>query len=371
LDSSREPEWEACIDRLYDAVGAEEQLAAALGDLRPAFGAQGVMFLTAPDATRVQTMHIGALGVSTTSLLEYHSHFGQYDVWAQAAWARQLYSQWQPFRGSDLVPRSQLKRSYFWNEFLVRDGVSDILAALVEAPGPDTPAMTVTFQRHHGQGTFSAADVSRLAALAPHLRRAMRLHRRMAPRLALGATLMELFQAADRPMLFMAEDGRVVEQNTAARNALQARNGMWRLQSGRLSCQEAHGWGELRSQLARLQTEPAFSLSLVGGAGESALLEVRRVHGSMTDRVAQHLAVAVCTLLPRRRDASEALRTRFGLTASEAKVALALADGVSPTQMAHASGVHVSTVRTQLKAAMSKVGVNRQAQLVAVVLRLG
>jgi DNA-binding CsgD family transcriptional regulator len=371
VDPTLHADWEACIDRLYDAVGREEELALALGDFRRFFGAQGVMFLTAPDASRAQTMHIGALGVSTDSLLEYHSHFGQYDVWAQAAWARQLYGQLQPFRGSDLVPRRQLKRTYFWKEFLLRDGVIDILAALVEAPSPATAAMTVTFQRHHGQGTFKASDVPRLAALAPHLRRAMRLHRRLTPRLALGSTLLELFQAADLPMAFLAHDGRVIDQNAAAQSSLNSREGVWRLHAGRLSCRDGQGWNGLEPQLARLKSEPAFTLSLIGGSGEAASLEVRRVHGAMTDRLAQHEAVAVCTLRPRRSDAAEALRSRFGLTSSETKITLALTEGATTAEVAKAFGLQVSTVRTHLKAAMSKMGVGRQAQMVAAVLRLG
>lgn len=361
-------EWENSIDRLYDAVGREDRLAQALGAFRGYFGAQGVMFLTAPDATKVETMHIGAIGVSHASLVEYHSHFGQYDVWSKAAWRKNLYSQPGCYRGSELVPRQELKRSYFWNEFLLRDGVTDILVAMIDPPSESGPAMTLTFQRHHGQAPFVAGDVTRLALLAPHMRRAMRLHRRLAPTLAVGSTLLELFERLDVPMLFVAQDGSPVQINLAAQHVLDGPAAPLRLRAGRLGALGQQGWLELDSLLPRLQSEPSFDLKLLRQDGQNASLEVRRVHGAVTDRAAHHKAVAICTLHQTPLDPAVALREKFGLTTSEFRVARRLADGLTAEALAHELGVAVSTIRSHLKSAMAKVGVNRQAHLVAQVL---
>jgi len=58
------------------------------------------------------------------------------------------------------------------------------------------------------------------------------------------------------------------------------------------------------------------------------------------------------------------LRTLFGLTQSEAKIAVAVANGESLEQLAKTSGVKVSTVRTHLKKIFEKTGRVRQAELV-------
>lgn len=59
---------------------------------------------------------------------------------------------------------------------------------------------------------------------------------------------------------------------------------------------------------------------------------------------------------------AERLAAGLGLTAAEAGVALALADGRSPGEIAEARDVSVHTVRNQLKSAMGKAGVRRQAE---------
>ena len=67
------------------------------------------------------------------------------------------------------------------------------------------------------------------------------------------------------------------------------------------------------------------------------------------------------------RDRMPVLRQLFGLTRSEAVVAMLIADGAEIEAIAALQGVAVSTVRTHLKSVFTKLGVSRQlsvAQLV-------
>ncbi len=57
-------QWLAAIDQLFDAVGREQRLAQALGELRPIFGAQAASFFTVADPTRPGASHTGAVGIS-------------------------------------------------------------------------------------------------------------------------------------------------------------------------------------------------------------------------------------------------------------------------------------------------------------------
>jgi DNA-binding CsgD family transcriptional regulator len=59
------------------------------------------------------------------------------------------------------------------------------------------------------------------------------------------------------------------------------------------------------------------------------------------------------------------LRTGFGLTAAEARLAARLATGVTIETAADKLGVAKETARNQLKSIFSKTGVHRQAELVA------
>jgi len=60
----------------------------------------------------------------------------------------------------------------------------------------------------------------------------------------------------------------------------------------------------------------------------------------------------------------------FGLSSAEARLAAVMASGVSLEQAAHQLGLALETVRNQLKAIFSKTETHRQAELVALLLRL-
>jgi DNA-binding CsgD family transcriptional regulator len=63
----------------------------------------------------------------------------------------------------------------------------------------------------------------------------------------------------------------------------------------------------------------------------------------------------------------ELLKTLYRLTKAEVEVVLQIAAGVSVADSADALGVTRTTARNQLAAAMAKMGVHRQGELVAVV----
>lgn len=64
------------------------------------------------------------------------------------------------------------------------------------------------------------------------------------------------------------------------------------------------------------------------------------------------------------------LRHAYGLSASEADIAVRLAAGADVAEIAVARGVTVSTIRSQIKSVLAKAGVRRQLELVAQVNRL-
>ena len=364
--------WNDCIDRLYDAVGREHTLASALGDFRPFFDARGVTFLTIPDVRHPTTSHTGSVGVNEQSLLEYHSHFNVHDEWVLAAQRRSDFGEGLACRGSDLVPRARLRQTYFWKSFLSRHRVMDIATAIVEAPSASGPASFITFHRHEGQRPFARRDVLALSRLVPHLRHVLRLHRRLAPALAVGSTLLEVVHRIDVPVLFLAADGRIVEHNAAAVAALKARPAWLRQQAGRMALATPQGWAGVDEALAALRSSPQgqVTVDLLNSDRRSAGLNLMSIHGAISDHIAQHPAVAVATLRPGPRDAVTVLRTVHGLTPAEARTAMQLVDGRSAAEICEQTGQSMATVRSHIAAALGKLGLQRQAQLVARVLAL-
>ena len=65
------------------------------------------------------------------------------------------------------------------------------------------------------------------------------------------------------------------------------------------------------------------------------------------------------------------LRTSFGLTPAETRLAARLRDGLTLKEAAEELGVSLNTVRNQLRAVFDKIGLSRQSDLVSALTRLG
>lgn len=345
-------------------------MADALGDFRPLFDARSVWFLSIPDEQCPQTSHIASAGIAERSLIEYHAHFHVHDEWVLAAQRRSDFKLGAIYRGTQLVPPARLHKTYFWNEFLVRHGLTDMLSAIVDASESGRPTAFLSLQRHQGQEPFAVEHARRLARLSPHLRQVLRLHRRLAPALALGSTLAELVQRIEWPVLFVAVDGQLVDRNPAAVRALADGPHWLQLRQGRLWMYADGTWVPLQPRLAGLADAGSLRFDLATSHGRCATLESRLVHGAATDRAADHPVFAVCTLTAGPRDREQALREVFGLTPTEARVAMQIADGQAPGAISQRSGQSIATVRTHVAAVRQKMGVTRQAQIASRVLSL-
>jgi DNA-binding CsgD family transcriptional regulator len=83
------------------------------------------------------------------------------------------------------------------------------------------------------------------------------------------------------------------------------------------------------------------------------------------------LALLVITDIERRPTVPEdLLRTMFGLTPAEARLACRLAEGASLDDVAEALGIVRNTARVQLRSVFAKTGTRRQGELIALLARL-
>src|SRR5262249_1440368 len=111
----------------------------------------------------------------------------------------------------------------------------------------------------------------------------------------------------------------------------------------------------------------------IGQVDQSAPLAVTvtplgRSHASRAQLPGAYRAAAFLARRTGAADVQGRLRIQFGLTAADARVALALLDGVNASQIAQRLGVRRETVRTQIKAVYGKTGVRRQGQFIALAL---
>lgn len=357
-----------CIEALYDAVGDDARFRQALGGFCAHFDAAGAIYLLPPGDQGADTVATDM--VPLAQLTEYHSHFFAHDSWRLAGLAQGLVVPGFVARGCDLVDPEVLRLSYFWREFLVPCQTKDVLTGVIPPPEPDSAQCAfVSFLRSAAQpGWFDTALVPRLREVLPDLGRALRLHRRIAPQVALAHTLEGMFEELDVPMLFLDAQGRLLRANRQAQSACQAGHALRCTVGGTLLARTELGWQPLTRLMAGLGEVPTVRQMLLGEGDLPVALTLREVHGPTPMLLAGpggEAVHAVASLRTAPADVLEAQARHYGLTPAELRTARHVLDGLSAERIADLLGVKLSTVRTHIGHLLAKTGARRQTELVA------
>ncbi len=354
---------------LYDAVGDAGRFAAALDGLRHLLGGRTVIFLTATGASTSGLRHMIARGVPPEGTLAYERHFHAHDVWVQQMLARGLMQAGSVVCGDDLLAREVLRASYIGQSFLARYGLDDVLAAVVESPDDGGVLSIVSLHRYRGDPAFGAREKQQLRECLPHLCNALRMHRRLAPGLALGATLEELVEACTLPVFFLDPRGGMRRANRAAHARLACSGtDLTRRKDGMLAWRDGTRWRSLKADVTALLDGAAPAVERVArdahGHG-TARLCLRRVNRPAFDSLQAEADAAVCVVEPLNGVDLDTLRQRFGFTEAEARVASQLVRGSTAAEVAARLGIGVTTVRTHIRSLLQKTHAPRQAALIA------
>ena len=259
---------------------------------------------------------------------------------------------------------AQDDRSRAYYDFMDRYDLGLAQIALAEK----RPALTIGMNFYNRVGDGMSADGGRiLAQLAPHFRRACNLTQTLGD-VVERAALADAWFASRTASVTLDMSGNVVRLNDAAEKLLALADGLT-MAKRRLVAASAADQDRLRAEIAlALRTASVVETNPAGGfvlltrpSGRPAYaLSAIPLHGAQTrERVILTISQTVPHLPP------EALRRAFGLTATEARITAALAEGKSPDQIALDRGVSLQTVRSQMKAIYSQLGVGSQAELVS------
>lgn len=224
-----------------------------------------------------------------------------------------------------------------------------------------------------GQGPLSSEEMRVFTSLAPHIQAAARVHVSLARTASLSA--MGMLDAMDLPGLLLDASGGVIAVSAAA--DVEISNGrLLRLRDRRLHTLVAED---------KVVLDNAISAALSSGSGRpgACIVEIRSRSGRYDwalDVIALassgHLpGLAPAVLIVARpanvvRSPAELAREAWGLSAAEAEIAVRLAAGETLNAIGEARGVSRTTVRSQLQSIYAKVGVHRQAAVVAAILAL-
>jgi DNA-binding CsgD family transcriptional regulator len=228
-----------------------------------------------------------------------------------------------------------------------------------------------------GGTPFAEADFALCAALAPHLKRAMRIFVRYAQAFRERAVYQAVIERIGVGVALVDAKSTIMATNSIARDILNARNGIT-IAHNRLTAtapavaRTLEGFIHAAAEAQTTQTnDPGQPLAVRLDDRLSPLTvmvhpgpEVQHVNAPL-----RRSAIVVMRDPGRRASVSAAVVSRlFGLTPAEATLAALLAQGSDLDEAATELGIRRNTARSHLQSIFMKTDVKRQSELVRMIL---
>lgn len=264
----------------------------------------------------------------------------------------------------DLVDRDVMRRHPYYQDFLARGGASTFIGIHIPTHGDDWVA---AIQLPLAGGIPGSHTIELLPRIRTKIADAVRSAQ------AITSSGIEnwasFFEGSDRGVALLTRDGWINRMNEAAEHLLMPFVGG----SGEIKLADPRAARQLHDLTAAACTVPPRSplpppvlLSLTPSRFLS--FEVVPLPSALRHFYSDLVAVLVVRVAERAvTDPRAALAERFGLTPSEARMALHIGSGTSVREAGDKEGVAFETARSRLKAIYAKTGVSRQSELALLV----
>jgi DNA-binding CsgD family transcriptional regulator len=369
---------EQALDACYEAIVAPETWPRVLHDLARALDAACMMFYPRnPDPTSPNPLDpdrpLDQVPISSDYgelLEEYVRHQWYLNHYRAERGIPLLDSGKTVVLEHDMATDEERKTLRHYNELYLRFGFSGYAMVGLKVDGR---RWAVPILRATSQGHFTRDDAARLALLAPHMARMIRLSDKFA--LGVAQAQLDMLDRVACPALLIDWKGAVIRPNASAEALLG--DGL-HICRGLLKAADPRSNRELQLLVDRLRAlrplraeQPPGRVFVRRAHRGPLVVEALPVSGITADAFCNARAVLTITDLDEPpAPGKETLRAAFGLTAAEARLASRIAVGQGLGNAANALGIARETARSQLKSVFAKTGTSRQAELVALLSRL-
>jgi DNA-binding CsgD family transcriptional regulator len=357
------------IGDVYDAAADATLWEPFLGELSRSLRADSAAMVMHHLGREVHTISAGWKVEPDAGRL-YQQHYGSIDVWAMRGRSKPA---GYVCTSASLCPTDELVTTEIYNDFLVPYGVKHGLFGVVEN-NPSRWA-SVSLYRGRRSSDFRVSDLQTLNLLVPHIQRAFKLHFQFSELKAHSEGVEAALNMLAAGVIFFGDKGQVLLMNNRAEAVVNRRDGLL-LAHGKLS--------------AAVRAESAALRAMIGGAARTGIGKGVNAGGTIliSREKGRPLSITVAPLrefnpTPSQQPAAvlfisdpdrnlelpaDLLRRCYQLTPAEVRLTIPLLEGHSLKEAADSCGVTHNTARSQLKSIFSKTQVQRQGELIRLLL---
>jgi DNA-binding CsgD family transcriptional regulator len=313
-------------------------------------------------------------GLSPDWAQRYFDHSDDFSGFYSRAFSRDICLDGEPLLLSQLMPLVGRHGQHVYDAWTRPQGLSEMMQTVVLRQQRRLAVFGAN--RHQSAGVLTADQLSIMRLVVPHIRRAMMIIDILDVKDIEIATLAATLDTFSAGILVVADEARILHANGSARDMLAKRepiaavNGALSVRDTRARDEVSHAIALARSDEATIGTNGiAVPLRDAGSAVAHVLPLVR---GEVRTRLFPQAAAAVFITQPTDatpRDVG-AVAASFGLTPAEARMLERLAAGATLKEAADALDISANTAKTHIARILSKTGVSRQTDLIALINRL-
>ncbi|MBL0374601.1 helix-turn-helix transcriptional regulator [Rhizobium sp. KVB221] len=350
------------IDRIYEAAFVPENWYSVLDRMARSIDAEGTLLFCATDSTSRSLVSDG--------IVDLVDKFNEQKWSSRNIRAARLFAACHEgfLNDGDLFTQDEMSEEPMYKDFLRPNGFGFGAATAIQLPSGDR--LIFSIEKKKVKGPVDRGSIDYLDQLRPHLARAALMSSRLEFERMNAA--IEALQLTGLPSAVLGFDGKVLASNQLFENfsqqvAIGARD--------QIRCVHSAGNALLANAISRAQANPmqmahashSFPLPQHQNAAP-AIVHLVPVRGSARDIFVRAAYFLIVTPVDRSRvPSAEVIQGLFDLSPAEARVARSIAAGSDVSATANRLSLSAETVRSHVKAILSKSGMSRQADFVAAI----
>lgn len=355
-----------CIDAVYQAARRLEDWPSVLALFAETF--PGTKWAVASELPRARR-NIGIIwqGFEDGLIRDYVDHYASINPWVPHAARNPVL---KAAASDDFFPSRLFKNHEFYAGFIEQAREAESATAIKLFQDADSFAVLSVHYGSRMAATYNQELPRFLDALAPHFKNAVEINAELLGYRSVPQTLAAMIGEFADATFLIDGDGRIHVANQAAETLLAERTYATRDGKGRLNIASPVMARRLKALLSANNPRAIAEAGTMAVPGSDRW---RFIDVSLGESAVSHAWLPgrgrwIIALFspPQASDTADGvLAARFGLTAKQKAIALALVDGDSLSETADRMGISINTARQHLKAIFAKTGTNRQAELVS------